>query len=62
VSSQREDDREVAIRRIEQAGGLLSTSEMALFQMLGHAKHESFKAISALAKEERVGAGTMGLK
>jgi hypothetical protein len=34
-------------------GALLSSSEMALFQLAKDAKAPAFKAISALAKEER---------
>merc|ERR1712130_448226 len=53
VSSKRPSDRATAIQRIAQMGGLLVSSEMALFQLCGSAKHPAFKAISALAKEDR---------
>jgi len=53
VSSKRPSDRATAIQRIVQMGGLLVSSEMALFQLCGSAKHPAFKAISALAKEDR---------
>lgn len=53
VSSQRLEDRSAALHRLMQAGALVSTSEMAFFQMMGHAKHPNFKAISSLAKEQR---------
>jgi len=53
VSSQRLEDRAAAMQRLMQAGALVSSSEMAFFQMMGHAKHPNFKAISGLAKEER---------
>jgi hypothetical protein len=36
-----------------QAGAFLSTSEMALFQLMRDAKHKDFKAISGLVKETR---------
>ena len=41
------------LQRIAQCGGLLSTSQMALFQMVGDAKSPTFKSISAMAKEMR---------
>jgi len=53
VSSARLNDRAVALQRLAAAGACLSTSEMALFQLAGDAKHPAFKAISALAKEKR---------
>ena len=54
VSSQREEDRGVALRRLSQIPGVyLCTSEMAIFQLVGDAKHPKFKQISAIAKEER---------
>ena len=37
-SSQRPGDRSVAMQRLVQAGALLSTQEMALFQLAGHSK------------------------
>lgn len=37
-SSQRPGDRSVALHRLVQAGALLSTQEMALFQLAGHSK------------------------
>jgi len=52
-SSLRPGDRSVALQRLVQAGALLSTQEMALFQLAGHSKHPAFKVISALAKEAR---------
>eukprot|EP00192_Tetraselmis_astigmatica_P018730 CAMPEP_0117670758 /NCGR_PEP_ID=MMETSP0804-20121206/12950_1 /TAXON_ID=1074897 /ORGANISM="Tetraselmis astigmatica, Strain CCMP880" /LENGTH=257 /DNA_ID=CAMNT_0005479131 /DNA_START=333 /DNA_END=1103 /DNA_ORIENTATION=+ len=53
ISSQRIEDRAVGLHRMMQAGAFASCFEMASFQMAGHAKHPAFKAISALAKEER---------
>ena len=41
------------LQRIAQCGGLLSTSQMALFQLVGDAKSPTFKSISAMAKEMR---------
>lgn len=53
VSSQRLGDRSVALQRLAQAGAFLATSEMVLFQLMVETAHPAFKAISALAKEER---------
>ncbi|KAG1664253.1 hypothetical protein FOA52_003507 [Chlamydomonas sp. UWO 241] len=54
ISSQRPGDRAVALQRMVQSGAFLSTSEMALFQLMRDAKHKDFKAVSALVKEERM--------
>ena len=43
----------LSVQRLAAAGALLSSSEMALFQLAGDAKHPAFKQISALAKEKR---------
>eukprot|EP00884_Botryococcus_braunii_P019934 jgi/Botrbrau1/6624/Bobra.104_2s0011.1 len=53
VSSSRAWDRAVAVQRIMQAGGLLCTSDMALFQLAKSAEHPQFKVISNLVKEQR---------
>jgi isochorismate hydrolase len=53
LSSCRAHDRTVALNRMAQAGALLSTSEMSLFQLMGDAKNSNFKAVSALIKEPR---------
>ncbi|GMH38405.1 hypothetical protein BSKO_06289 [Bryopsis sp. KO-2023] len=53
ISSSRFSERSVALQRMANMGAVLSTSEMALFQMLGDAKAPGFKAISNLIKEER---------
>ncbi|GHP02212.1 hypothetical protein PPROV_000096900 [Pycnococcus provasolii] len=54
VSSQRSEERQVALNRLNRIpGAFLCTWEMALFQLCGHAKHDAFKQISALAKEDR---------
>ena len=44
-------DRDVALRRLEQAGAIVSTTEAALFEWVGGAEHPKFKEISALVKE-----------
>ena len=53
VSSQRPTDRAVALRRLEASGAMLSTSEMALFDLLKTAEAENFKAVSAIVREKR---------
>ncbi len=44
-------DREFAVRRLEQAGAVVSTTEAVLFEWLGGSEHARFKEISALVKE-----------
>jgi nicotinamidase-related amidase len=51
VSSRKPFDRDVAIERMRDAGVLVTTLEAALFEMLGVAGTDEFKAISKLVKE-----------
>jgi nicotinamidase-related amidase len=51
VSSRFAIDRDVAIRRLERAGAIISTTEAALFEWLGGAEHPKFKEMSGLIKE-----------
>jgi nicotinamidase-related amidase len=44
-------DHEIALRRLEQAGAALTTTEGCLFEWVGGASHPQFKAISALVQE-----------
>jgi nicotinamidase-related amidase len=44
-------DQEIALRRLERAGVILTTVETALFEMTGGASHPRFKQISALVRE-----------
>jgi nicotinamidase-related amidase len=44
-------DHETALRRLEQAGAILTTVETALFEMVGGASHPRFKQVSALVQE-----------
>lgn len=44
-------DQEYALRRLEQAGAILTTSETVAFECVGTAKHPAFKGISALVQE-----------
>eukprot|EP00941_MAST-03F_sp_MAST-3F-sp1_P003888 g3888.t1 len=48
VSSQRAEDRDVALSRLEKCGAFLTTSESVIFQLVGNADDENFKAISKL--------------
>lgn len=47
-------DHEVALRRMEASGALLTTTESALFEWCLEAGTPEFRKISALVKEERV--------
>lgn len=51
VSSQRPHDRAVALKRLEAAGCVLTTSESALFELMNTSEHPNFKALSALLKQ-----------
>ena len=50
VASRSPADRETGLRRMEEAGAVLSSVEMALFELLGAAGSDEFKAIQALVK------------
>jgi len=50
VGSRRESDREVALRKMERSGAVLTTSEMAAFELLADARHLRFKEVQALYK------------
>jgi nicotinamidase-related amidase len=51
VGSRYAVDREFALRRLEQAGAVVTTSEAAVFEWVGGAGHPQFKQISALIQE-----------
>lgn len=51
VGSRYAIDHEQGLRRMERAGCILVTSEMALFEWVGGADHPKFKAISGLVQE-----------
>jgi len=53
VSSIRPEDRAVALRRMESAGAYLATTESILFEMLGDASSEHFRAVSAAVRAKR---------
>merc|ERR1740130_2108240 len=44
IASQRENDRAVALQRMERAGAILTTGESALYEILQDAQHPRFKA------------------
>jgi len=44
-------DHDIALRRLEKAGAILTTCETALFEWVGGASHPKFKQISALVQE-----------
>jgi nicotinamidase-related amidase len=51
VASRYAIDREFALRRMEQAGAIVTTSEMAVFEWIGGAGSPKFKEISRLVQE-----------
>lgn len=50
ITSRQRDSKEVALRRLTQAGAQVSNLEMALFEMLGSADAPPFKAVQSLIK------------
>jgi nicotinamidase-related amidase len=50
VGARFEVDREFALRRLERAGAVVSSTESALFEWIGGAEHPRFKEFSALIK------------
>ena len=55
VGSRYAIDHEVALRRMERAGVVLTTAEAAVFEWVGGAGHPQFKAISKLVQERMKG-------
>ncbi len=51
VASRYALDRDMALRRLENAGVILTTCETAVFEWVGRADHPQFKAISKLVQE-----------
>jgi len=51
VASRYRIDHDIALRRLEQSGVILTTSEMCVFEWIGSAGHPQFKAISQLIQE-----------
>ena len=50
VTSRNENDRAVAIQKMQSSGVIMSSLEMALFELMRDARHENFKAIQGLIK------------
>lgn len=51
VASRYRIDHDIALRRLERAGAILTTSEMCVFEWIGGAGHPQFKAVSKLIQE-----------
>lgn len=50
ITSRKPENKQVALARLTQAGAILSTLEMSLFEMMGGADSPQFKAIQNLIK------------
>ncbi len=50
VSSRKESDLKVAVERAKKAGAFLTTTEMAIFQLMGSSEIKEFKDISKIVK------------
>ncbi len=51
IGSRYRIDHDFALRRLERAGAILTTSEMCVFEWMGGAGHPQFKAVSRLIQE-----------
>lgn len=52
IGSRRESDRAAALQRWLQSGGNVVSSEMAMFEWLGSARHPAFREVIALVKSD----------
>ncbi|MBI2804917.1 MAG: hydrolase [Planctomycetes bacterium] len=50
-------DHEIALRRLERAGAILTTVETCVFEWMGGSRHPAFKQISALVQERMKASG-----
>ncbi len=50
ITARAPENKELALAKMQQSGALLSSTEMALFELLRDARHEQFKAIQKLIK------------
>lgn len=53
VSSCNAEERGIALARLRDAGAIVTTSEGLLYEIMGDAKHEGFKAVAGLVKETK---------
>lgn len=53
VSSCNKEEIPIALERIRQAGGKITTTESILFQIMVDSNHPQFRTISKLVKEEK---------
>ena len=51
ISCRAKVDHDIAMRRLEKAGAILTTSEGVVFECTGSSGHPAFKKISALVQE-----------
>ena len=51
ISARHAMDRDIALRRLESAGAVLTTCETTLFEWCDDSNHPQFKAVSALIRE-----------
>ena len=50
VDSRTKENRKVALKAMREAGAFITSTEMALFELLGSAKSEKFKEVSQIVK------------
>ena len=50
ITSRKKENKDIAFRKMEMAGAIPSSVEMAVFELMRDAKHEQFKAIQGLIK------------
>jgi nicotinamidase-related amidase len=50
ITSRKQDDKKVALEKMQSSGAIPSSLEMVLFELLRDSKHEQFKAIQGLIK------------
>ncbi|KAJ5990643.1 hypothetical protein N7522_010850 [Penicillium canescens] len=53
VSSMNAEERGIALARLRDAGAIVTSSESVLFEIIGDAGHEGFRAVSGLVKESK---------